>query len=222
MVALLELCRRDISAGGMEPALVPPGNPDGSCEFDLVGCPPSAMASDQLGLVEAVDRLGESVVVAVTFGSHGVHDAGFRQPFGVSNRQILNAAIAVMDETGEIVASGVDGHLESVESEVGSHARCGAPADYAAAEDIDDKGCVAEAGDRPDVGQIRHPEPVGCRGGEGPFDEVCRTSGRICGPGGPDAALTGCAHEAERAHESGDPISPDVLALAAEGAPDLV
>jgi hypothetical protein len=72
MVSLLELCWRNISAGGMEPALVPPGNPDGSGEFDFVGCPPGAVASDQLGLVEAVDRLGQGVVVAVTFGADPV------------------------------------------------------------------------------------------------------------------------------------------------------
>src|ERR1035437_7610729 len=201
MVSLLELCRRYISAGGMDPALVPPGDPDGSCQFDLVGCPPGPMAADQLGLVEAIDRLGQGVVVAVTFGADGVHDTGLGQSFDVSDGQVLDAAIAVVDEAGEIVAAGVDGHLESVESEVGPHARSGAPADDPAAEDIDDKGRVAETADRPDVGEIGAPETIGCRRGEDPLDEVGRTSGDIGGPRGPDAALAGRAPAGEGAHE---------------------
>src|SRR5271157_3505762 len=134
----------------------------------------------------------------------------------------LDAAIAVVNQTREIVASCVDGHLESVESEVGPQTRSGAPAHDPAGKDIDHEGCVAEAGDRPDVGEIGDPEPIGCRGREGPLDEIGRTSGEIGWSRGADAALTGSAHEAERAHEESDAVAPDVLALAAENPPDLV
>jgi hypothetical protein len=47
------------------------------------------MTADQLGLVEAVDRLGQGVVIAVAFGTDRVDDAGLLETFGVSDGQIL-------------------------------------------------------------------------------------------------------------------------------------
>jgi hypothetical protein len=45
----------------------------------------------------------------------------------------------VVDEPREIVATGEDGHLQGVESEVGPKARSGPPANDTAGEDIDDE-----------------------------------------------------------------------------------
>jgi hypothetical protein len=61
MVGRLELGRRHVGAGAVETLLVPPGHPGGGGELDLVGRPPGALGPDELGLVEAVDRLGEGV-----------------------------------------------------------------------------------------------------------------------------------------------------------------
>ena len=44
---------------------------------------------DDLGLVEAVDRLGESVVVAVADAANRRLDARLRQPLGVLDRDVL-------------------------------------------------------------------------------------------------------------------------------------
>ena len=53
---------------------------------------------DHLGLVEAVDRLGQGVVVAVADAADRGLDAGLGQALGVADRDVLDAAVAVMDE----------------------------------------------------------------------------------------------------------------------------
>ncbi len=53
---------------------------------------------DQLGLVEAVDGLGERVVIAVANAADGRLDAGFGQALGVFDRDILAAAITMVDQ----------------------------------------------------------------------------------------------------------------------------
>src|ERR1019366_2736053 len=92
MACLLELGRKDVPTRAVEPALVTPVEPGCGGELDLFGRSPGASASDQLGLVEAVDRLGEGVVIAVALRSHRVHDACFGQALGVADGQILRAA----------------------------------------------------------------------------------------------------------------------------------
>lgn len=40
---------------------------------------------DNLGVVQAVDRLGQRIVVAGAHATDGGFDAGFRQPLGVAD-----------------------------------------------------------------------------------------------------------------------------------------
>jgi hypothetical protein len=61
MVGRLELGRRDVAAGRVEAPVVPPGHPRRGRELDLVGRSPGTLGPDELGLVEAVDGLGEGV-----------------------------------------------------------------------------------------------------------------------------------------------------------------
>jgi hypothetical protein len=51
---------------------------------------------DEFGLVEAVDRLSEGVVVAVSDATDGRLDAGFRQTLGVSNANVLRPSDALL------------------------------------------------------------------------------------------------------------------------------
>ena len=44
---------------------------------------------NELGLVQAVDRLGQGVVVAVALAAHRRLDTGFGQAFAVPNRHVL-------------------------------------------------------------------------------------------------------------------------------------
>jgi hypothetical protein len=59
--------------------------------LDLVDAPPGAAPADQLGLVQADDRLGQGVVVAVAAGADRGDRAGLGEAFGVADRQVLAA-----------------------------------------------------------------------------------------------------------------------------------
>jgi hypothetical protein len=53
---------------------------------------------DHFGFVEPVDRFSERVVVAVADAADRRHQAGLGKPLGVLDRDILHAAIGVVDE----------------------------------------------------------------------------------------------------------------------------
>src|SRR5947207_15944874 len=55
---------------------------------------------DDLGLVEAVDGLGQRVVVAVADAAHGWLDTGFCQAFSVFDRHVLASPVAVVHQPG--------------------------------------------------------------------------------------------------------------------------
>ncbi len=49
MVGRLELGRRDVAAGPVEPLGIPPSDPGGGGELNLVGGPPGTPGPDELG-----------------------------------------------------------------------------------------------------------------------------------------------------------------------------
>jgi hypothetical protein len=53
---------------------------------------------NQLGLVQPVDGLGQCVVVAVATAADLGFDAGFCQPFGVPDGNVLRFSIGVMNQ----------------------------------------------------------------------------------------------------------------------------
>jgi hypothetical protein len=82
-------CRRDVADRAVQPVFVPPGDPLEGRQLDLPGAWPRAAATDQLGLVQAVDRLGQSVVVGVALGPDRGDGAFGGQALGVADRQVL-------------------------------------------------------------------------------------------------------------------------------------
>jgi hypothetical protein len=50
---------------------------------------PRTAPADELALVEADDRLGQSIVERVSFGPDRVHDAGLTEALGVADREVL-------------------------------------------------------------------------------------------------------------------------------------
>ena len=81
-----------------------------------------------------------------------------------------------MDQPGESeIVARVDRHLECVQGEIAAQRRGRLPPHDAATEHVDDERDVDPSGVRLDVGQIRHPESIGCRGEELPIDEVLGT-----------------------------------------------
>jgi len=81
---LLDLCMepcfglggRDVSDWAEEVPIVEPVDPCEGCHFDLFDTPPGAETVDHLGLVEAVDRLGQGLVVTVAGAAHRGFKAG--------------------------------------------------------------------------------------------------------------------------------------------------
>src|SRR5688500_4775014 len=67
--------------------MVEPVDPREGGEFDSLPTAPGPAPSDQLSLEQAVDRLGEGVVVRVADAADGGRDAGLGQALGVLDRQ---------------------------------------------------------------------------------------------------------------------------------------
>src|SRR6266508_1823177 len=94
----LELRRRNVADGLEQTAMVEPVHPLEGGVLDLVDAPPGAAPADELGLAQADDRLGQSVVVRVPSGADRRHPARFGQALGVADRQVLAPAIGVVYE----------------------------------------------------------------------------------------------------------------------------
>src|SRR5207248_9203674 len=93
-----------------------------------------------------------------------------------AHRQILRAAITVVDEAVDVPAAAVvDRLLERVEHEIGRQGRGDAPAGDASSKDVDHEGDVREAAPRRHVGEVGHPELIRPRRREVPIDQVAWT-----------------------------------------------
>jgi hypothetical protein len=85
---------------------------------------------DDLGLVEAVDGLGQGVVVAVADAADRGFDPALGQPLAILDRHILGSAVGVVDEAAAVLrATFVQGLFESVEHEAGVGGAADPPAD---------------------------------------------------------------------------------------------
>src|SRR5258708_36105772 len=71
--------------------------------------PPSA---DHLGLVKAVDALGQSIVIAVADAAHGGLDARFGQALGVANRHVLHSPVAMVNQAVTLDGAAVGQSLQ--------------------------------------------------------------------------------------------------------------
>jgi hypothetical protein len=77
VVGCLELGWRDVADRLEQASVVEPVDPLQRRELDVIDPLPGATPADQLGLVEADDRLGQSVVIRVAFGPNRGDRAGF-------------------------------------------------------------------------------------------------------------------------------------------------
>jgi len=123
-----------------------PVDPFEGRKLDGLEGPPWTAPMDHLGLVEAIDRLGERVVIGVADAADRRFDARRDEPLGVAQRDVLRTSVALMHETAPLDgATLVQGLLQSVEHEAGMGGSGNAPSDDAPSEDIDDEGHVDEA-----------------------------------------------------------------------------
>jgi len=85
----LSFCGRDVSDRLEEATVVEPVDPFEGCVFDGLEAAPRTAAVDDLRLEQAVDRLGQGIVIAVADASDRGFDSCFYQPFGVFDGQVL-------------------------------------------------------------------------------------------------------------------------------------
>ena len=105
IIVLLGFGGRDVADGFEQPPVIEPVDPFEGGVFDSLEAAPWATPMDDLGLVKAIDRLGQGVVVAVADAADRRFDAGFGEPLGVFDRDILAAAITVIDKTAAVLRS---------------------------------------------------------------------------------------------------------------------
>ena len=126
---------------------------------------------DQFGLVQAVDGLGQSVVVAVPLAADRRLNPSFRQALGVADGNVLGTPV----EGGVTFGlAGIEGLLQGIEHEIGPHRAADQPADNAAGEDVDDESDIDEPPPGRNVGEIGDPQLVWPIHFELPIDAIQR------------------------------------------------
>lgn len=95
------------------------------------------------------------------------------------------------------------------------------PADDATGISVDDEGHVDESRPGADVGEVRQPEPVRCRGMEHPVHMVERASCRLILHRGADGLAADDTVKAEVGHQAFDGAARDAEAFAQHLTPDL-
>src|ERR687898_2161785 len=168
---------------------VEPVDPFGGGEFDVIDAAPRPLFLDQLGLVEAVDRLGQGIVIRRPDSTDRGLDTSGGEPFGEGQRYVLGPAVMVMDQAGQVAAAvagpGPDGLLNRVEDELGGHRGAGPPAEEAAGVGVDDEGYVDPTRPGRHVGEVGHPQPIRCERREVAVDKVGRARPGRVGDRGP-------------------------------------
>jgi hypothetical protein len=96
IIAGFGLGGRDISDRLEEASVVEPVDPFEGGVFDGLEAAPRPAPMDDLGLVEAVDGLGEGVVVRVADAADRRNEARLDQSLGVLDRDVLRAADALL------------------------------------------------------------------------------------------------------------------------------
>ena len=112
---------------------------------------------DHLGLVEAIDRFGEGVIVSSpTLPTEGSIPASASRSVYLIENPSLGAAIAVMNEAAAAGRPSVmERLLQGVEAEFGVRRPAGSPADDPSSVGVDDEGDIDEAGPCRDVGNTK-------------------------------------------------------------------
>jgi hypothetical protein len=157
--------------------------------IDYVNVPPPAAGSHDLRLEQSDDSLRERVVI----GAAGAADPSLRinlgKPIRVSDRQVLAAAIAMVDRALRHLSC-PKRLLERIENQTGRHEAGNPPGNDAASEYVDHESDEDQARRGGCIGKVRHPQLVrpDCR--ELSRDQVARTIGCVVRDHRPDALAT--------------------------------
>lgn len=104
--------------------MVEPVDPFQGGEFNRFEAAPRSAPMDDLGLVEAVDRFGEGVVIRVADASDGRLDACLGQSLRILDRHVLNAPVRVVNQAAAMNGTLLMKRLfQSIEDEPGKLAK---------------------------------------------------------------------------------------------------
>jgi hypothetical protein len=119
-----------MAEGFEEAVVVEPPDPLQGGEFDVLQAPPWALSANDLGFEEADHALGQGVVVGIAPAADGRLDSRFGQSLGITNREVLNAPVAVVNKRA--IRFGLplaDRLLQSVQGQVAPQGAGDPPAD---------------------------------------------------------------------------------------------
>ena len=102
VVGRLQFDGWDVPAVLIEAVVVEPVDPFGGGEFDLLDGPPGLAWFDQLGLVQAVDRFGQGVVIGAADRADRGLDPGVGEPLGEPDRSVLRTSICMVDNIFQV------------------------------------------------------------------------------------------------------------------------
>ena len=183
--------------GGVWPDGVEPVHPLGGGDLDGVDVLPRALVTDQLGLVQGVQSLGQGVVIGVPLRPHRGDRLAVGQGLPVANRSVLHPTVGVMHQAHQVGPGSLslpDGHLKGVQGQVGVQARGGLPAHDSPRVHVSHESHIDPPGEGAYIGDVGDPQLVRPESAEMSFDEVGRALLSRCavrgarGPGASDAA----------------------------------
>ena len=93
----LVLGRWNVSDRLQYSSVVKPVHPFQGCVLDFINCLPRAALANNFGLVKPIDRFSQCVVVGVADTANRRFDTRLGQFLGVVDRQVLAAAVTVVD-----------------------------------------------------------------------------------------------------------------------------
>jgi hypothetical protein len=125
--------------------MVEPVNPFERGVLDSFEAAPGSAPVDHLGFLESVDRLGQSVVVAVADTADRRPDAGLGETLGVLDKHILRPTVAMMDQAAPAGRTAIVERLfECIRDEAGVRCPAGGPAYDSSGQGINDEGDIDE------------------------------------------------------------------------------
>lgn len=140
--------------------MIEPVDPVQCGELDRFEMTPRPAPADDFGLEQPDDGLGQGVVVRTAHTPNRRRDAGVGQPVAVAHRQILHAAVGMLNQASGRLP-GMYRLLKRIEYQTRIRcARC-TPADNAASEHVDDECDIDKALPYRHIREIRNPELVG-------------------------------------------------------------
>jgi hypothetical protein len=183
---------------------------------------PWSTAMDDLGFVEPVDRLGQSVVVAVADAADRGLDPGLGEALGVLDKHILRPAVAMMDEAAPMGRPAIVKRLlQGIEDEAGMGRPACSPANDPPSIGVDNEGDVDEPRLGRDVGEVRDPQHVRRWCVELAVEAIARARCCLVADRGAHWLAPDHSRQAHLAHQPRDRTAGDGHALPHHLPPDL-